>query len=212
MLIKDDSLVLFQGDSITDCGRDRNNPDDLGNGYPLLVASLFNSLYPEKNVKFINRGISGNRVRNLKERWQEDCLDLKPDYVSILIGINDCWRRYDNNDPTSSSDYEKDYRYILEKTRDELGAKLILLEPFVLPYPADREAWREDLDPKIQVVRKLAREFDALYIALDGLFAEAASKAAPAYWAGDVVHPSPAGHGLIARAWLEKVAGLDISR
>ncbi|HHU93258.1 MAG TPA: SGNH/GDSL hydrolase family protein [Halanaerobiaceae bacterium] len=211
MLIKNNSLVLFQGDSITDCDRDRENPGDLGKGYPLLVASIFNALYPEKKVSFLNRGISGNRVRNLRERWEEDCLALKPDYVSILIGINDCWRRYDNNDPTSSSDFERDYRYILEKTRDELGAKIILLEPFVLPYPADRENWREDLDPKIQVVRKLAREFDALYIGLDGLFAETASKAEPAYWAGDGVHPSPAGHGLIARAWLNRLTGLDFS-
>ena len=133
MFIKDDSLVLFQGDSITDCGRDRNNPDDLGNGYPLLVASLFNALYPEKNVKFINRGISGNRVRNLKERWEEDCLALKPDYVSILIGINDCWRRYDNNDPTSSSDFERDYRYILRKPGMSWGQRLFFWNPLFYP-------------------------------------------------------------------------------
>lgn len=204
-MIKDNSLVLFQGDSITDCGRDREDKDDLGTGYPLMVSAFFNSIYPEKNVKFINRGISGNRVRDLKERWQEDCLDLKPDLVSILVGINDCWRRYDNNDMTSVTDFEKDYRFILEETREVIEADIILLEPFVLSYPADREKWREDLDPKIQVVRKLAREYAISYIALDGIFSESIMKKEPSFWANDGVHPTPAGHALISRAWLGAV-------
>lgn len=196
-------IVLFQGDSITDCGRDRSNPSDLGNGYPLLVDSLFGMTFPELGVKFLNRGISGNRVVDLNERWQEDCLDLKPNWVSIYIGINDCWRRYDSGDPTSTEDFKAGYRQLIERTKAGLDANLVLVEPFVLPHPEDRRAWREDLDPKIHAVRELAVEYGALLVPLDGLFAAASARREAAFWAPDGVHPSPAGHGLIAKAWLE---------
>lgn len=208
MLIEDNAVVLFQGDSVTDVGRNRDNEADLGGGYPMMVASWFSAMYPEKNVKFINKGASGDRVRNLKERWTKDCIDLKPTWVSILIGINDCWRRYDSNDPTSVEKFESDYRYILQQVKAQLNAKLIICEPFVLPVPEDRAAWREDLDPKIHAVRRLAREFDAVFIPLDGIFAQAAAKREPSFWLPDGVHPSPAGHALIARAWLQAVKAL----
>ena len=197
--------VLFQGDSITDAGRSRENPAELGRGYPHLVAAWFGMLQPELRVRFLNRCISGNRARDLQSRWQADCLDLKPDWVSILIGINDTWRRFDRQDPTAAADFAASYRDILRRTQDALQARLILLEPFVLPHPADRKAWREDLDPKIAVVRELALEFNAVYIPLDGLFAAAAARREPSFWAADGVHPTPSGHALIARAWLEAV-------
>lgn len=203
--IEDQAVVLFQGDSITDCGRNRETGADLGRGYALMAAGLFQSQYPGKQVKFINRGISGNRVKDLQGRWQQDCIDLKPTWVSIYIGINDTWRRYDRNDPTSTEAYATGFRDLIVQTKEKLDAKLILVEPFVLPVPEDRKAWREDLDPKINVVRELAREFQALYVPLDGLFAQASTQAPPAYWAPDGVHPSPAGHALIAKAWLEAV-------
>src|SRR4051812_13548877 len=95
--LKQGDKVLFQGDSITDCGRNREVATDLGKGYPLMVAAAFGAAYPEMGVTFINRGIGGNRVVDLQSRWQEDCIDLQPDWVSIYIGINDCWRRYDKN-------------------------------------------------------------------------------------------------------------------
>lgn len=204
-LIKNNSIVLFQGDSITDAGRSRTNDDEMGKGYPHMIAAFFSAKYPEKNVKFINRGISGNRVKDLQARWKEDCIDLKPDWASILIGINDCWRRYDRNDPTTAEDYEKGYRDILTRTIAETNARLILCEPFVLPVPEDRKKWREDLDPKIQVVRQLAREFNAIYIPLDGIFAAACTKREPAFWAADGVHPTSAGHALIATEWLKTI-------
>ncbi|WP_088835142.1 SGNH/GDSL hydrolase family protein [Paenibacillus tyrfis] len=203
--IEDGAVVLFQGDSITDCGRNREIGTDLGRGYALIASALFASKYPEKQVQFINRGISGNRVKDLQQRWQEDCLDLKPTWVSIYIGINDTWRRYDRNDPTSVEAFAEGYRDLIVRTKETLDAKLILVEPFVLPVPEDRKRWREDLDPKINAVRELAREFETLYVPLDGLFAAASTKAPSAYWAPDGVHPSPAGHALIANAWLEAV-------
>ena len=181
--IPDNAVVLFQGDSITDAGR-LDSGDGMGFGYANLAAAWFSALYPEKHVRFINRGISGNRVVDLTRRWQKDCLDLKPDWVSILIGINDVWRRYDSHDPTSTEKYETGYRALLRQTTEKLpGVRLIVCEPFVLPVPADRAAWREDLDPKIAAARRLALEFKALYVPLDGLFAQAATQAEPAFWA-----------------------------
>lgn len=208
MVIGNNSVVLFQGDSITDAGRNRNETGDMGSGYAMMVASWFSAMYPEKQVKFINRGISGNRVRDLQKRWKEDCLDLKPSWVSILIGINDCWRRYDSNDPTPVEAFEEGYRDILTQIQKNLNAGIIICEPFVLPVPEDRNAWREDLDPKINVVRKLAREFNALLIPLDGIFAQASVKRPPEFWAADGVHPTHAGNALIARAWLQTIRAL----
>ncbi|KRE40553.1 SGNH/GDSL hydrolase family protein [Paenibacillus sp. Soil724D2] len=202
---KQGDIVLFQGDSITDAGRVRENPADMGKGYALMTAALFGSSYSEQQVTFLNRGISGNRVKDLQSRWDQDCLALQPSWVSIYIGINDCWRRYDRNDPTSVEQFEEGYRELLVRTKEELGAKLIMIEPFVLPVPEDRKQWREDLDPKINVVRELAREFGALLVPLDGIFAQASMLAPSSFWAPDGVHPSPAGHALIAKAWLKAV-------
>jgi lysophospholipase L1-like esterase len=207
-LIADNAVVLFQGDSITDAGR-FDSEDGMGFGYANLAAAWFSALYPEKHVRFINRGISGNRVVDLARRWQPDCLDLKPDWVSILIGINDVWRRYDSNDPTSVVDYESGYRALLRQTTDKLpGVRLIICEPFVLPVPPDRAVWRDDLDPKIDAARRLSREFGAIYLPLDGLFAQAATQAPPAFWAADGVHPSASGHAFMAQAWLRAVKAI----
>ncbi len=209
MFIQNNQTILFQGDSITDAGRNRDNPADLGWGYAAQTAAWFSALYPEKNVSFLNRGIGGNRVKDLRQRWIADCLELKPDWVSILIGINDTWRRYDSDDLTSAGAYETDYRFILETLSRELpNTCLIICEPFVLPVPQDRREWRVDLDPKIAVARQMAMEFGAVYIPLDGLFAAAATQREPAFWAGDGVHPSQAGHALIAQSWLRAVKAL----
>lgn len=198
LLIEKNSTVLFQGDSITDCGRDRNNINSMGNGYPLFVSSIFKAKYPEHNVTFINKGISGDRSINLVNRWTEDCININPSIVTILIGINDCWRRYDANDPTSVHDFKNNYGIILERIRKELKSMIVIIEPFVLPYPSDRIRWREDLDLKIQATRELAREFEAIYIPMDGIFAAASVKKPPEFWAGDGVHPTYEGHALIA--------------
>ncbi|HEX4207795.1 MAG TPA: SGNH/GDSL hydrolase family protein [Ktedonobacteraceae bacterium] len=207
-LFTNGDTVLFQGDSITDVGRERENAAHLGYGYAMLAASWFSALYPEKNVTFLNRGVGGNRAVDLLERWQEDCITLRPTWVSLLIGINETWRRYDSNDPTSTEHYEIAYRALIERTISTVHARLILCEPFVLPVPADRERWREDLDPKIAVVRKLARKYHALYVPFDGIFAQAVTQRQPAFWAEDGVHPTPAGHALMAQEWLRTVKAL----
>ena len=206
-LIAEGSLVLFQGDSITDGERVRTQADDLGRGYARHIAAEFSALYPEQGVRFLNRGVDGDRVRDLRRRWQADCLDLHPTWVSILVGINDTWRRYDSGDATTVEAFEADYRAILAALLGP-APRLIICEPFVLPVPEDRLTWREDLDPKIAVVRRLAREFRAVLVPLDGVFAQAATRRDPGFWAPDGVHPSPAGEALMAQAWLRAVKAI----
>lgn len=205
--IKDGEIVLFQGDSITDAGRRDQGPDGMGSGYALLTSAWISAAHPERKINFINRGISGNRVRDLQGRWKEDCLDLKPNWVSIMIGVNDTWRRYDSNDPTTTEAYEAGYRDLLNPVRDQLKARILLLEPFLLHINDNVKAMREDLDPKIEVVHKLAKEYNARLVPLDKLFQKACQHREPAFWAGDGVHPTWAGHALLTQAWLEAVKG-----
>ncbi len=203
--LQPNDLILFQGDSITDCGR-RGPQAPIGKGYAFLISSWLSAARPEMEWRFENRGVGGNRVDDLLARWEEDCLALRPDVVSILIGINDTWRRYDRDNPRSAEEFERLYRQLLERTRDNATQRIVLMEPFNLPHPADRARWREDLDPKIHVVRQLAREFGAILVPLDGLFAQASAARPCEFWLPDGVHPSPAGHALIAREWMRALA------
>ena len=209
VVLRSGMKILFQGDSITDCSRGREGPNvrPLGGGYVFMIASLLGARHADLGLTFVNRGISGNRVKDLETRWEADCISLKPDLVSILIGINDTWRRFDGNDPTSTEAFRDSCRALLERTRERLDAAIVICEPFVLPVPADREAWREDLDPKIAAARALAREFKAVYVPFDGMFAAASTTVDPAYWAADGVHPTDTGHALMAEEWIRRVCG-----
>lgn len=202
--------VLFIGDSVTDCGRDRSDPADLGSGYVAMVARSEDDSAATGRagaVEFVNRGISGDRVRDLRRRWRQDCLDLRPDLVSILIGVNDTWRRYDSDDPTGVEDFERDYADLLDRTRRRLPAtRIALLEPFLLPVRPAQRSWREDLDPKLAVVRRLAEEYAATLVPLDVVLTNAADESGPAALAADGVHPTAEGHALIARTWRETVS------
>ncbi|MCL2552173.1 MAG: SGNH/GDSL hydrolase family protein [Actinomycetia bacterium] len=203
----DDSVrVLFQGDSITDAGRDREDGFSLGTGYVSLIAGNLAAAGSGRQV--LNRGISGNRVRDLRVRWQQDALDLAPDVLSVMIGINDTWRRYDSDDITTIEDYERDYRVILDQARSA-GARLVLVEPFLVPVEDAQWTWREDLDGRISVVRRLAADFDAALLAADGLLNQAAREAgSPAAIARDGVHLTPEGHACLAAAW-QKLVGAE---
>ncbi|MHB1460852.1 MAG: SGNH/GDSL hydrolase family protein [Armatimonadota bacterium] len=199
--------ILFQGDSVTDAGRSRTNDAELGGGYPMFIQGQLSATHPAHNITILNRGISGDRTIDLVNRWTEDCIELKPDVVSILIGVNDTWRRYDSNDPTSTEEYARNFGTMLERVKTELDAKIVIIEPFVLPVSPAQNDWREDLDPKIHVARALAQKYDAIYIPMDGIFASAACHTGLSYWASDGVHPTSAGHSLIAQSWL-KATGL----
>lgn len=204
-IFKPDDVVLFQGDSVTDAGRSREDNSLLGSGYPMMIRAWHSMEFLEESVSFLNRGVSGNRVKDLQARLTADFIDLKPTWVSILIGINDCWRRYDSNDPTTAEEFEERYRDLLTKLKQKLDARIILCEPFLLHITPGQEQWREDLDPKIAVVRRLAEEFKTLLVPLDGVFSDAAKKRSPEFWSADGVHPTAAGHALIARSWLKTV-------
>lgn len=205
MLLRPSDHIVFFGDSVTDCDRDRLNPGDLGLGfgYVRFCHAYLQAWHPDLALRVTNRGVGGDRVYDLEERIERAVIDQRPDVVSILIGINDTWQRYGAHQRTSPvAEFSACYRRILKRVKSETDAKLILCEPFVLPFPADRAEWREDLDPRINAVRDLAGEFGALLLPLDGCFAEAAKIRPAEFWLPDGVHPSAAGHGLIAREWL----------
>lgn len=199
-LVTSTARLLFIGDSITDDGRTTLPNLPLGQGFVRDIADRLKSTEPRAVV--INTGISGDRVRRLKQRWAPDCLDHHPTTVTILIGINDCWRRYDSNDPTTADAFEADYRAILEQAA-AAGMSIVLIEPFLLPVTPEQPAGREDLDPKIAVVHKLAKEFSARLIRLDDHFRELVRATGRAALAEDGIHPTPRGHALIADYWLE---------
>ncbi|MHB9134617.1 MAG: SGNH/GDSL hydrolase family protein [Armatimonadota bacterium] len=205
LLLQHGARVIFQGDSITDAGRSREDDTQLGFGYANFVSAWLSARYPSRSLTFLNRGISGNRVYDLETRWTDDCIALQPDWVSILIGINDTWRHYDSGVPSPVADFEASYRRMLDRLKAETHAQIMLLEPFVLPTPADRVGWREDLDPRIDSIRRIARDYGTLYVPLDGLFAAASTRRTPAFWASDGVHPTQSGHALITQAWINAV-------
>ena len=202
-LLRDNMTILFQGDSVTDAGRSREDPDDLGPGYPRFAAETLKKSYSGLTV--INRGISGNRSCDLVVRWDEDCLALKPDLLSILIGINDTWRRYDQSSPTSAAEYEANMRTLLTQVRDTLDIPVVLMEPFVLEVQPGQAEWREGLDPKNDVFRRLAREVGCRLVPLDGLFAAECCRTPAELLAADGVHPTEKGAALIARAFVEAI-------
>ncbi|WP_270994556.1 SGNH/GDSL hydrolase family protein [Listeria seeligeri] len=191
--------LLFLGDSVTDAGRDFADGYDLGQGYVKYIADSLKT----EDVTVLNRGVSANRVADLHRRIDTDAIEFTPDVVTILIGINDTWFSFSRWEDTSVTAFKEVYRVILTRIKVETNAEIVLMEPFVLPYPEDRKAWRGDLDPKIGAVRELAAEFGATLIPLDGLINALAVKHGPTYLAEDGVHPTKAGHEAIASIWLE---------
>lgn len=209
LVLKPNSTILFTGDSITDCGRNRDDSDSLGYGYVPRVAKVLDELYPKHNFKYLNRGVSGDRAIELHDRLSENCLALKPDFVSIYIGINDTWRNFDSNEFTSPDDFYNTYKIILTKIKAELpDIKIMLIEPFVLSFPADRIEWRSDLDPKIQMVRRLATEYADFYLPLDGIIAKNLLTYKPEEIAEDGVHPTDLGNAIIAKEYLKVIGAI----
>lgn len=205
---------LFQGDSITDGGRsyDKDWNHVYGQGYAYLITARINFDYPGRDYQFLNRGISGNTVNDLAARWQKDTLDIKPDVLSILIGINDVHRVIMQGDKATAEDFGKAYNQLLIQTTTALpDVKLILLEPFILPVgmvSKNPELWAAEVQKRQIVVRTLALKFNAIYVPLQDVFNKALQKAKAEHWIWDGVHPMPAGHELIAREWMKAVKKL----
>jgi lysophospholipase L1-like esterase len=209
----DGTVIVFQGDSITDCGRNRsaqepNLPAALGAGYPFLVSAAALADRPQAGLRFYNRGVSGDKVADLAARWNADALDLKPDILSILIGVNDFWHRLLRGYAGTVRDYEDGYTALLETTRRALPkVRLIVLEPFVLRTGVVDDRWFPELDERRAAASRVARRAGARFVPLQSLFDDLSRRASPAYWAGDGVHPTAAGHAVIAERW-RKAAGV----
>jgi len=203
---------LFQGDSITDGNRSRD-PDwnhVLGHGYAYLIAARILYQFPPKRFQFYNRGISGNQVTDLVRRWQPDTLSLRPDLVSILIGVNDVLNAVNGNTESTVSGFEKNYRVLLLETKQQLpGTELVICEPFILPVGRVKEKWKDfkkEIVGRQEVAKQLSVEFKTLYVPLQDRFIQAAEKYPPdSYWFWDGIHPMPNGHELIAQEWIRQV-------
>lgn len=197
--------ILFTGDSITDCCRREPGISALGNGYVSFIAGELLERQPRLDLNIINTGISGNTTRDLRARWQPDCMDLKPDILSILIGINDLWRTYDPstlNEAVFVEEYETNYREMLTRVKDDLDCKLILMEPFMFCTDTNDEMFKA-LPRYIDVARKLADEFNAIVVPLQKMLDKALQEIPPEKWSDDMVHPETWAHEWIAKRWLE---------
>ena len=200
--------ILFQGDSITDAGRGRE--DDLqanlqlGTGYAQMSAAYLLEKHVEQNLQIFNRGISGNRVVDLYARWKKDCLNIRPDVLSILIGVNDTGHERGSQNGVEVERYERVYRELLAWTKETLpNIRFILCEPFILDSSGWEEKWVTDVHKRGAVVKKLATEFNAPLVPFQLMFNEVLGIAQASYWAPDGVHPSLAGHQLMAEKWIE---------
>ena len=189
--------VLFQGDSITDAGRSRTDPHELGLGYPFYSAELIREAHPDLPFEFLNLGIGGNRTIDLVNRLQSDFIDVDPDVLSVMIGINDTWHFYGAGIECTDEQFERNLDQVFGAVKSKTHAKLIVIEPYLLPVP-DKMHYRERFDPQIQLVRAAARKYADVFVPLDGLFAAACIDHEPTYWSADGVHPNENGARFIA--------------
>lgn len=193
-------MLVFAGDSVTDSGR-RDDPEGLGQGWVRLVADA----HPAARV--VNRGRGGDLLRDLEERWTADVLAHDPDVVTALIGVNDTWRRYDEGRTSPVDEFQARYDRMLAAAVAG-GARLVLVEPFVVPVTPQQRAWREDLDPRIEAVHRLAARWTAVLVRADAGMRRHAEQVGAAALAADGVHPTALGHRVLADLWLAAVAAV----
>ena len=211
MIVEQGQKLLFIGDSVTDCDRAKPKGEGLfealGKGYVSYVNALLQAVYPEFGIRVVNKGISGHTVRDLKDRWQEDVIAQKPDCLSIMIGINDVWRQYDTpfikEWHVYIDEYEQTLRNLVNETKP-LVKSLVLMTPFYLESN-EQDKMRQTMDQYGQVVRKIAEETDCLLVDTQAAFNEVLKDLYPATLAWDRVHPSAAGHMVLARAFLKEI-------
>ena len=201
--------ILFQGDSITDAGRDKRNYHDMGKGYPKYASRLIAEAHADTEFEFINFGIGGNRTCQLFDRLYLDAIAFQPDVISILIGINDIWHRYNKESiATTDEQIALNYRCILERIKKETNAKIMILAPYVLDCD-DKDAMREDLKTVLPIIRKLADEYADVYVPLDEYFAEAIkTQPEPKFYSADGVHPNENGSAFIGKLYAEAIEAI----
>lgn len=204
-------LILFQGDSITDGNRVKTNEWDLnhqmGHGYAFIINARLGYEYPEKDYRFLNKGISGNRIADLYGRWQEDTLKYSPDILSILIGVNDVHFYLENGTGSLGDRYEKIYRLLIDEVKEnKADTQIVICEPFVLPVRG-KEDYVKEVMPHLVTIQEKAKltavHNGAVFVPLQQKFNEAAEKYGNEYWIWDGIHPTVCGHQLIAEQWLQ---------
>ena len=203
--------ILFQGDSITDVGRSREDGNNVGRGYAHLLKAELGYREPTK-YEFINKGISGNRIVDVYARIKCDIINLAPDFMSILIGVNDVWHELSYGNGVDTAKFEKIYGMLIEEIREALpNIKILIMEPFALPASATTgelpdgsdkyTVFRADTEAKAAAAKRVAEKYGLGFLPLQKLLDDAAAKTSPEYWLRDGVHPSEAGHALIADEW-----------
>ena len=212
MKLEKGDVILFQGDSITDAGRDKkrqlpNDGGSLGRGYPHHIAGGLLRDYASLRLLIHNRGISGNKVPDLDSRWDVDALELKPDILSILIGVNDIWHKLNGRYDGTPEVYKEGFTALLERTRTALpDTKLVICEPFALKCGAVDDTWFPEFEVRRKYAKEVADAAGAIWVPFQEMFDEAvAAGTKPEYWAHDGVHPSVAGHALMAKTWRDVV-------
>jgi lysophospholipase L1-like esterase len=212
--LSNSDIILFQGDSITDARRKKddmaaNSPAALGVSYPFLATAELLYRFPGKDLKCYNKGVSGNKVFQLADRWQADCLDLKPTVLSILVGVNDFWHTLTNGYQGTIKTYRDDYKALLDRTKQALpDVKLIIGEPYaVIGVKAVDDKWYPAFNDYRQAAREIADSFGAVFIPFQEIYDKAQKSAPGAYWTADGVHPTLAGARLMSEAWLQTVKG-----
>jgi len=202
---------LFQGDSITDGNRSRNLDWNhvLGHGYAYLIASRLWYDLPAKGFHFFNRGVSGNKITDMAQRWQDDTIAIKPDLLSILIGVNDVQAAINGNKDATVLSFQNDYRALLTQTKEQLpNVEFVICEPFILAVGRVKDNWdafQKEIVGRQEVAKLMATEFNAVYLPLQDIFNEVLKRAPADYWIWDGIHPMPGGHEMIAREWTKQV-------
>lgn len=206
-------LILFQGDSITDCERGRENNSRLGTGYATMVKGELGCQYPGE-YSFINRGISGNRIVDIYARIKMDIINLKPDYMSILVGVNDVWHELGGNcNGVAAEKYEKIYNMLIEEVKDALPEiKIMIMEPFVLEAccttsteeePDRWNIFQSEVLKRAESAKRIAQKHNLIFVPLQKTFDDACLKEAPSYWLKDGVHPTDMGNNMIKKEWIK---------
>lgn len=209
--LEENSVILFQGDSITDCGRNKesnvcNTLDQLGNGYALLTATQLLKIHADRQLKIYNRGISGNKVYQLRDRWEAETLAFTPHVLSILIGVNDYWHTLSGKYNGTLETYDSDLRALLKYTKEKLpDVQLVLCEPFAIRGGSaiNEAAWFPAFDGYRKALKQIATDCNAVFVPFQSAFDEAAKLAPARYWAADGVHPDLPGRQLMADVWME---------
>ena len=207
-----EKVILFQGDSITDCGRKNDWGHNMGFGYATLVGGALGLAEPY-SYQFINKGVSGNRIVDLYARIKKDFINLKPDYLSILIGVNDVWHEIGEQNGVDAKKFEMVYGLLIEELKEALpNLKIMILEPFALPgaatdpadHPERYALFRGETEKRAQAAKRVAEKYGLVFVPLQETFDKANADAPErGYWLWDGVHPTAAGHTLIKEAWLK---------